>query len=317
MKNKHKLVLLVPFILGLYSCNIRDNTSSLINSSSDASEFSSTSGDSSFSSFSSTESSTNSSTSSSESSSSEQTSSSVDGKLNSYLISIGNNPISGSGISNPNNLVLNSISSSVSISSLSKVFGAGDGVRVGTGSSIGEMSFSCDPRWRIKSIVVDGESFSKDTNVEINIKLSNGENCKNVFNGKKELSFDFNGTATSNKFTISTTKVNKRIVIHNITIYALGGEESNEGGNGGNTDVPVVGGNTLKYESNFNLTNGNVPSSKEIGEGYYRPTINPSLNFVDYCYWNYEAYLPSTGKSKLLVVPVDFSDYRAKDKLGS
>ena len=37
---------------------------------------------------------------------------------------------------------------------------------------------------------------------------------------------------------------------------------------------------------------------------------------VSNSYYYSDTYFPSTGKNKLLVVPVDFTDYKAESKLG-
>lgn len=40
------------------------------------------------------------------------------------------------------------------------------------------------------------------------------------------------------------------------------------------------------------------------------------MNIDNYSYYYSDTYFPSTGKNKLLVVPVDFTDYKAESKLG-
>lgn len=354
MKNKKIILLCLPLLVSLCACNIRKGDSSLTSSSSDSSAVtndgtsttsntdesssiesngtsnvdstssnSTVSSDTTTSNTTSTSSgSTSSSTSvssdtsiSSGSSTSETTSSSsssgTEGVVSSYSLIFGNyNNTNGLSPTEITNGLVQNIDG-LSIDSVSSVFGDGEGIRLGSSKKTGSITLSHNANWIIKSIVISSKAYNKDTDVEVEVKLSNGEVQTNTVNSIGDVMYEFNQSSPTNSFTISTKAQKKRAYIYSITINAVSGQ--NQGGIT-KPDDPIDE-NKFKYTSSLNPTNSKVPSEKTNYDGYYQPIPHSTMSLKNLGEWNSCTYLPSEGKSKLLVVPVDFSDYRASSKL--
>ena len=314
-----KLFLVSSMILLLVGCSFNQNNStnsSSIESSSNENS-SITSDDSSL--ITSSNSNTSSEHSSSNSSSSNSTSSSISSDTSySSSNSSSNQDIS---INNYNisYLATNSdqlidegsfvMPSQLSVNDFKAVYGTGsDSFRMGSSKNIGYVSFNISEYWKIQEITIRAYSYGTDGEVNLKIELSNSESKTTSFNNLSSKSIKFEGVTSSNSFTISTTATKKRVIVESIEIKAIGGSS----GEVNNPSDKVI----LTYNSNFELTNGNMVENTIQYEGYYQPAINNNLNLNNYSYWYGDSYLPSVGKSKILVVPVDFVDYRAESKLG-
>ena len=211
-----------------------------------------------------------------------------------------------------------------------KVFGTGEAsVRVGASKSAGYLDFSISKGTKIKSIEVSATTYGTDSGVGVEVSLSNGESKTFTYNGTTNGVFNFNGTSESNRFTVATIAKQKRVIIDSIKVnyYGVGSSSdvssnnsssssSSSSSSGGNSGVTPITKESIVYNSNYSLTNGNMVDSKVDYNGYYKPAMNDALNIDEYAYWYMDAFLPSTGNPKVLVVPVDFSDYRAENKLG-
>ncbi|MDY2575172.1 MAG: hypothetical protein SOW55_04300 [Bacilli bacterium] len=196
----------------------------------------------------------------------------------------------------------------MSYDSSSKVFGGDNAIKFGASKANGSLKInisSCN----ILSISLVGKTYSTDTDVGIKVSLSNGETKNVVVNSSFSEELVFDETSSSSSFTISSTASKKRFYLEKIVLKVIYGENNNSGSS-------EYEKKSIKYTSPISLTNGNVPSSKVNSEGYYQPTVNSELNIDNYSYYYSDVYFPSTGKNKLLVVPVDFTDYKAESKLG-
>ena len=163
----------------------------------------------------------------------------------------------------------------------------------------------------IEKIIINASQYTTKT-TELKVTLSDGQTqTLGVTGTNQELVFEFNANNVTS-FTVETTENGKRAQLTSISVYAEGGN----GGNQGGSQVEPQG-ELLTYTSNKTPTSGKTVSQKENYTGYYKPAVHDELNIDEYAYWSYVDYLPSTGKSKILVVPVDFTDYRAANKLGS
>lgn len=202
-----------------------------------------------------------------------------------------------------------SLPSDISLGETVKCFGTGgDRFRIGSSKYTGSVRFDLKTGYKISSVTIFGRGYN-DKSASVVVDLSSGESQNAVLSVEDEYEFAFDAGSYSDSVTISTTadSTEKRIEIASIAITIVG--------TGGGTITPDIG-ESLVCTSDFATTKGAVPETRQEFQGYYQPTPHESLNLDNYASWYGDTYLPSTGTSKILVVPVDFSDYRAESKLG-
>ena len=207
--------------------------------------------------------------------------------------------------------------SGVTVDDYYKVYNSeNNSIRIGASKDTGYITFKLNPSVKVQSVKISGKTYGNDSDVRLNVSTSSTEK-QVTLNGSFNQTISFNDSSASSQLSFETVANKKRVLLYSIEIvYGEGGGSSSgsEGGSqgGGTTDSRQ----SIKYISQTNPTNGNVPSSKQNYSGYYQPTLHETLNFDNFAYYSYEEYLQTTGKSKILVIPVDFTDYRASDKLG-
>lgn len=202
-----------------------------------------------------------------------------------------------------------SLPSDISLGEAVKCFGTGgDRFRIGSSKYTGSVRFDLKTGYKIRSVTIFGKGYNEKS-ASVVVDLSSGESQNAVLSVEDEYGFAFDAGSYSDSVTISTTadSTEKRIEIASIAITIVG--------TGGGTITPDIG-ESLVCTSDFATTKGAVPETLQEFQGYYQPTPHESLNLDNYASWYGDTYLPSTGTSKILVVPVDFSDYRAESKLG-
>lgn len=313
MKNKRILLLCLPLLLSMAACKNNQTESSVASDSSNTS-LEATSSDA---------------VSSAESSSTESSSSSSQGNSVANNSSLGgtseiSSSSSGESEVKVSTLTIESLSTTankeytdgfaslpvgVSVGEVTKCFGTGANLfRLGSSKYTGSVRFDLESGYKIRSVTIFGRGYNgKSANVVVD--LSSGESQSADLSVEDEYEFGFDAVSYSDSVTISTTSnsTEKRVEIASIAITVIG--------NGGETITPSIG-ESLICTSSFTPTKGAMPENRQEFQGYYQPSAHETLNLDNYASWYGEAYLPSTGKSKILVVPVDFSDYRASSKLG-
>ena len=194
----------------------------------------------------------------------------------------------------------------VSSVEFTKILGQDDTtIKLGSSKVAGKLVFTLTESIDIERIVINGNKYTDSEN-KLTVTLSDGKTQTLTFDSTGKLVFEFD----ANNSTTITIEANKRAYITSIEVYA----EDGNSGQGGSVVQPTQ--ELLTYSSTKTPTSGNTVSQKQTYSGYYKPVVNDELNIDNYTYYYGTDNLPSTGKSKILVVPVDFTDYRAASKLG-
>ena len=186
----------------------------------------------------------------------------------------------------------------------------GEGQKIRLGNTIlgGSLTLKCKRYVDIRAVVIYGNVYSRDTSASVSVSAE--------YNGHKETitqtfiesgepyKFVFENKIEAKEFTISTSEKKHRLEITRIGLYA-----------GPSSIVEKGPEETKVYESDFELTNGKVTDIDIDYGGYLKSTRNERFTIDVMNNFQGTRKLPHENKSKILVVPVDFTDYRADDKL--
>ena len=186
--------------------------------------------------------------------------------------------------------------------------GQGQKIRLGTTLSDGSITLKCSRYIDIRAVVVYGNVYSKDADTTITVSAVYDDNRQSVTKTFTEAGdpykFVFKDKIEAKEFTIATTDGKHRLEIDKIGVYA---------GPSDIVDKPAEP--TQVINSNFTITDGNVTKVDVPYEGYYKASRNENFTFDVMNNFNWTKKLQHEKKSKILVVPVDFADYRAEKKL--
>ena len=207
--------------------------------------------------------------------------------------------------------------SGVTVDDYYKVYNSeNNSIRIGASKDTGYITFKLNPSVKVQSVKLSGKTYGNDSDVRLNVSTSSTEK-QVTLNGSFNQTISFSDSSASSQLSLETVANKKRVLLYSIEIVYGEGGGSSSGSEGGSQGGETTDSRqSIKYVSQTNTTNGNVPSSKQNYSGYYQPAIHDTLNIDNFAYWYMDDYFPSTGKNKLLVIPVDFSDYRASNKLG-
>lgn len=192
----------------------------------------------------------------------------------------------------------------------SNVRGTGEGqkVRIGTTLSDGSITLKCNRYVDIRAVVIYGNVCSKDADSTVTVSAVYDDNRQSITKTFTEAGnpykFVFENKIEAKEFTISTAEGKHRFEIEKIGVYA---------GPSDIVDKPAEP--TKVITSNFELTEGNVTKTDIVYDGYYKAARNENFTIDVMNEFQWTKKLQHENKSKILVVPVDFADYRAEKKL--
>lgn len=279
MKKRTLSLLMYLGALVLSSC---EGTSSSSSFSSSSSESEASSSESSSTSSESSSSSTPISSSSSESSSS----SSQDGETlyvnvkNNYPFANDNENISDKIVAAPASY-FDCTGLSIFYATATKIFAnaANDALRFASSTGDASLSLTFSNSVTVSRITLDVATYNS-TDAVVTVSEGFTEDSKTIASSTTEVSFDFAGVLANNTLTISSLMGN-RFYLYGITLVTSGSSSS---------------------------SSSSESSSEDTGEGFYKASsfttnlgeMKESMGYVN---------LPSTGTQKMLVIPVNFTDY--------
>lgn len=186
--------------------------------------------------------------------------------------------------------------------------GEGQKIRLGNTISGGSITLKCKRYVDIRALVIYGNVYSRDPSASVSVSATYNDHketiTKTFTEAGEPYKFVFENKIEAKEFTISTAEKKHRLEITKIGLYA-----------GPSSIVEPGPEETKVYESNFELTNGKVTDKDVDYGGYLKSTRNENFTIDVMNNFQGTKKLPHEKKSKILVVPVDFTDYRADDKL--
>ena len=165
----------------------------------------------------------------------------------------------------------------------SKIFAnaSNDALRFASSKGAASLSLRFANNVTISRILLEVSSYSL-TDAAVTVGEGFTTSTQTVTSSTTEVSYDFAGVLASNTITISSNAGN-RFFLYGITLITSSGSSSS--------------------------SSSESSSSEDTGAGYYKASsFTTSFNYLKEAagYVN----LPSTGTQKLLVIPVDFTDYK-------